>query len=176
MVILRATQKVLKTLPASAGETDASNTALGDWYINRITLDRQPLLLIVSSNSRLAILTPARDVKTLPSRIGKLVAARLARLGVAQDLIAAEVAAMDVVLVGRTRDRSVTGQLVDFAKAIPYYVPVGTAKDDAVLHFVEHRLGETPCLCGRSGSEAIWPERESVRLLEKRWREPDEHG
>lgn len=146
MVILRATQKVLKTLPESASADDVSNTALGDWYINRITIDRQPLLLLVSSRSRLAILTPARNVKTLPTRINALVSARLRRMGIDEQLIRAEVEAMDVALVGRTLDRSITGQLVDFAKAIPYYIPIGQAGNEAAIHFAEDRLAHTPCL------------------------------
>ena len=66
MVILRATQKVLKTLPESADDSDSSDTALGDWYVNRITLDRQPLLLLVSAKSLLSMLAPAKNVKSLP--------------------------------------------------------------------------------------------------------------
>jgi hypothetical protein len=55
MVLLRATQKVLRLLPESAGGViDSSTTALGDWYVNRLIVDRQPLLLLVSSTSRLA--------------------------------------------------------------------------------------------------------------------------
>jgi hypothetical protein len=142
MVILRATQKVLKALPESAVDTDVSDTALGDWYLNRITLDRQPLLLLVSSKSLLAVLTPARNVKTFPSRVSEVVANRLERLAVGENLIRAEIQAMNVAVVGRTRDRSVTGQMVDFAKSIPYYIPVG-GLDHATLRFAEDRLRHT---------------------------------
>ena len=169
MVILRATQKVLRLLPESASDTDVSDTALGDWYVNRITLDRRPLLLLVSSKSRLSILAPARNVKTLPGRIGGMPAARLERLGIDKQLIRAEVELMNIARVGRTRDRSVTGQLVDFAKAIPCYVPVDSAGDDASLRLVEDELAHTPCLCGRSEADTIWPERDSARLLAERW-------
>ena len=168
MVILRATQKVLKAIPESAVDTDVSDTALGDWYLNRITLNRQPLLLLVSSKSLLAVLTPARNVKALPSRISKIVADRLVRLDVDEHLIRAEVQAMNVAVVGRTRNRSVTGQMVDFAKAIPYYIPVG-GLDDSMLRIAEDRLGETPCRCDRSDAETIWPAQYAARLLAERW-------
>ena len=118
-------KKVLRTLPQSADDADVSDTALGDWYVNRIIVDRQPLLLLVSPNSLLAVLTHARDVKTLPSRVSELLANRLRRMGIDEDLIRAEVQAMGIAVVGRTRDRSVTGQMVDFAKAVPYYIPMG---------------------------------------------------
>ena len=171
MVVLRATRKVLKALPQSASDSDSSDTALGDWYVNRITLGRQPLLLLVSSKSLLSMLAPARDVKSLPGRIGHMVATRLRRLGIDEQVIRSEVEAMDVALVGRTQDRSVTGQMVDFAKAVPYYMAVGTARDHATLQLVEDKLGHTPCRCGRSDAETIWPDRDSARLLAVRWSE-----
>jgi len=168
MVVLRATHKVLKALPESARDTDSSDTALGDWYVNRIVVDRQPLLLLVSSESRLAMLTAARDVKHLPERIGEMVAARLRRLGVDDQLIRAEVAAMDTARVGRTRDRSITGQMVDFARAIPYYLPTD-GWDASTLRVAEDRLSETPCLAGRSSAETIFPDRTAPRLLYEKW-------
>lgn len=168
MVVLRATKKVLKALPESASETDSSDTALGDWYVNRLVVDRQPLLLLVSAESRLAILTPAREVKNLPKRIGEMVATRLRRLGVDERLIRAELAVMDTAHVGRTLDRSITGQMVDFAKAIPYYLPMG-GWDDSSLRLAEDRLAETPCLAARSFGEAILPDRAARHLLQERW-------
>lgn len=164
VLVLRATNKVLKNLKETATETDVSDTALGDWYVNRIVVDRHPLLLLVSSRSRLAILTPARDVKSLPDWVGRLVCDRLKWLGVEEGLIRAEVDAMQRVRVGRTRDRSITGQMIDFAKAVPYYLPVGQW-DESALRFVEDRLSETPCLAGRGESEAIWPGRAALQLL-----------
>ena len=50
MVVLRATKKVLKLLPKASSMAVTSTTALGDWYINRIVVDRHPLLLLVSSS------------------------------------------------------------------------------------------------------------------------------
>src|SRR5699024_8428861 len=106
----------------------------------------------------------ARDVKNLPDWVGRLVCNRLKRLGVEDHLIRAEVDAMQRVRVGRTRDRSITGQMVDFAKAIPYHLPVGQW-DESALRFVEDRLSETPCLAGRGQWEAIWPGRAALELL-----------
>jgi hypothetical protein len=92
MVVLRATKKVLSKLSAEPGRVAASDTALGDWYVNRLVVDRQPLLLLVSACSLLSLLLPARDVRTLPGRLPTLVATRLQRLGIAAALIDAEVA------------------------------------------------------------------------------------
>ena len=168
MVVLRATQKVLKSLPQTAADTDVSDAALGDWYVNRIVVDRQPLLLLVSEKSLLAILTPARNVKTLPDRLGKMVAERLLRLGVEEPLILAEINAMDIVRVGRTRNRSVTGQMVDFAKSVPYYLPVDGWSTPR-LWFAENRLSETPCQVTRTLDAVIFPYEAALRLLVEQW-------
>lgn len=168
MVLLKATQRVLRTLPQSSGEGDTSDTALGDWYVNRIVVDRQPLLLLVSARSLLAMLAPARDVRNLPNRSGNLAGHRLERLDVDREVLRSEVSAMDTVRVGRTEDRSVTGQMVDFAKVIPYYLPV-SGWDASTLRMVEDRLGDTPCRSSRRSSEVIFPQRTAVELLRQRW-------
>lgn len=168
MVVLRATQKLLKSWQVTVEDGDESSTALGDWYCNRIVVDRRHLVLLISARSRLAILTSGRDVRTLPSRLPDLVAARLGRLGIAERLIRLEVNAMSVVRVGRTQDRSLTGQMVDFAKAIPYYLPVN-AWNELTLGLAEDRLAETPCLCARSFAEVIFPVDMTKELLAVHW-------
>jgi hypothetical protein len=168
VVVLRATQKVLKLLPEPVSGPVASGTALGDWYVNRILVDRQPLLLLVSSTSRLAVVTPARNVRALPGRLAALIEERIRRLGIDAVTLALEVQATRVVRVGKTVDRSVTGQMVDFAKAIPYYLPEGEW-GEADLVLVEDRLGETPCLAGGSFEDVIFPRGTAIRLLERRW-------
>lgn len=168
MVVLRATQKLLKSWSVTAEDDDTSSTALGDWYANRIIVDRRHLVLLLSAKSRLAVLTSARGIRSLPDRLPALVAARLGRLGIEERLIRLEVGAMDVTRVGRTQDRSLTGQMVDFAKSIPYYLPVN-GWDETWLNLAEDRLGETPCLCGRSFAEAIIPVNMAKKLLTEKW-------
>jgi hypothetical protein len=168
MVVLRATRKLRTSLPLSPGPVVPSDTALGDWYVNRFVVDRRPLLILLSSRSLLAVLMPARDVRTLPTRLPQVVAARLQRLGVAAPLIRAEVAAMNAVTIATTEDRSVMGTMVDFAKTIPFHLDVG-AWDDTTLPFVEARLAETPCHAGGRYTETIWPGDDSRSLLLERW-------
>jgi len=158
MVVLRATKRVLRYLPPpTVAAAPSSDTALGDWYVNRLVIDRHPLLLIVSARSLLAILAPARG---LPARLPSLVAARLRRLGVAPSLIDAEIGAMEPVVLAPSLDRSVLGSMNDFGKAVPHYLPIG-GWDETTLLFVEDRLAETPCRLG----DAIFPEQEGPRLL-----------
>jgi len=170
VVILRAIQKFLRSLPQFTGELGVSGNALGDWYANRIVVDRHPLLLLVSSSSLLAILTPARDVKTLPERLGQIVGNRLRRLQVSETIVALEVEATTQVRVGKTIDRSVTGQLVDFAKALPYYLPIN-GWDDTTLREAEEKLAEIPCRASRPLSEVIWPRQAAIQLLRTTWPE-----
>src|SRR3954470_303707 len=108
MVILRPTRKLHSLLPPVLVSAQ-SDTALGDWYVNRLVVDRQPLLLLVSSASLLSILLPARDVRNLPDRLAGLVDARLRRLGLDARAVAAEHQAMNPVAIGPTADRSVVG-------------------------------------------------------------------
>ena len=168
MVALRATKKVLRYLPPTEVVSARSDGGLGDWYANRLVVDRRPLLLLLSSESLLAILIPGRDLRTVPERLPAIVGARLRRLGVRPGVIQAEVAAMAPSKVAVTRDRSVLGSLVDFTKAVPHYLPI-QGWDDSSLPFVEVRLGETPCRITGRLDETLWPARDAQRLLAARW-------
>ena len=168
MVILRPTRKLLTLLPESPDAGASSDTALGDWYVNRLVVARKPLLILLSSRSLLPILMPARDVRALPGRLPELVAARLKRLRVASRLIDAETAAMAPVNIARTADRPVLGIMVDFAKSIPYSLEMG-GWDETTLPFVESRLAETPCYASRGFEDVIFPERRAPELLAARW-------
>lgn len=167
MVILRATKKLGSALPAALVVPTCSDTALGDWYVNRIVVDRRPLLLLVSSTSLLPLLAPARDVRSLPGRLRALVEARLRRFDIDDCVIEAELRAMDSVVVGPTADRSVLGIMVDFALAVPYHLEPARW-NDATLRLVEERLAETPCRV-RSGDRVIFPERTGPDLLRAKW-------
>ena len=168
MVILRATKKLGSLLPTAETVPVCHDTALGDWYVNRIVVDRQPLLLLVSSASLLPMLLPARDVRGLPGKLGALVAARLRRCGVDVRAVDAEQQAMDPVVIGPTVDRSVLGIMVDFAKAVPYHLEAGRWNDDT-LELVEARLAETPCHAARSADRVIFPEKKAPDLLRSKW-------
>lgn len=167
MVVIRPTRKLRTALPVTQ-KAGISDTALGDWYVNRLVVDRQPLLLLVSSTSLLPILVRARDVRELPVYIGDIVAHRLARLGVALSLIDAERRAITPVHIAATVDRSVLGIMVDFAKGVPYYLEAGPW-DATALGVVEDRLAETPCHAGKPSDQVIFPETKAPALLTAKW-------
>ena len=168
MVVLRRTQRLAGPLPVSDAATANSTTALGDWYVNRVTVDRRPLLLLVSAHGLLPLLVPARDVASLADRLPELVATRLGRLGIAPSIVRAEVDAMRPVTVGPTADRSVVGIMVDFAKAIPFHLEPGDW-DESTLPVVEAQLAETPCHVNRRLEDVVFPDRKAPELLLARW-------
>lgn len=168
MVILRRTRKLSALLPESGAPSAASDTALGDWYVNRLVVDRQPLLLLLSSTTLLPIVIPARDVRSLPSRLAAIVSARLRRCGIPEAVIRAEVEAMDPVAVGVTVDRSVMGILVDFAKSVPFHLEAGHW-DETTLETVEDRLAETPCHASTLDERVIFPDRKAPEALMAKW-------
>jgi hypothetical protein len=155
-------------LPPSEVVPAKSDTALGDWYVNRLVVDRQPLLLLVSSASLLPMLIPARDVRGLHGRLAGIVAERLKRCRIDEGTISAETVAMASVVVGPTVDRSVLGILVDFAKAVPYHLEPGRW-DEANLRLVEERLAETPCHATRSFDRVVFPEKKALEVLRAKW-------
>ena len=168
MVILRPTRKLSSLLPATEVIPTSSDTALGDWYVNRVMVDRQPLLLLVSSTSLLPMLIPARNVRGLPARLAALVEARLRRCGLDDRTIAAETLAMASVAVGPTVDRSVLGIMVDFAKAVPYHLEPGQW-GETTLRIVEEHLAATPCHAALSWDRVIFPEKKAPEVLRAKW-------
>lgn len=168
MVILRATQKVLKRLPLASADDVESDTALGDWYVNRLVVDRKHLLLLVSSKSLLPILTPARGLRNLPGNLPGLVFDRIKRLDIDLELIGSEMDAMSAVSVGPTSDRSVLGTLVEFGLTVQYYAPLGE-HDSWTLRRMEDRLSETPCRVTRRATDTIFPTERAIQLLEEKW-------
>ena len=129
---------------------------------------RAPLRFVVSSASLLPILLPARDVRSLPDRLAALVEARLNRYGIEAYAIDAEKRAISLVAIGPTLDRSVLGIMVDFAKAVPYYLEPGQW-GETTLRFVEEHLADTPCHAGLSSDRVIFPARKTSELLRAKW-------
>jgi hypothetical protein len=168
MVTLRPTRRLASLLPTTGIGKPTSDTALGDWYVNRIVVDRQPLLLLVSSTSLLPILLPARNVRNLPRQLAGVVRTRLENCGLGQHVIEAEIRVMVPVAIAPTVDRSVLGIMVDFAKSVPYHLESRhwTERD---LRLVEERLSETPCHAGRPFDQVIFPDKKAPELLNARW-------
>jgi hypothetical protein len=168
MVILRPTRKLQRLLPVAGFGQAASDTALGDWYVNRVVVKHHPLLILVSSASLLPVLVPARDVRTLPARLSDIVEARLARFGVPTSRIESEKEAMATVLIEPTLDRSIVGIMVEFAKALPDHPAFGQF-DETRLASVEDWLAETPCHANGLDEDVVFPDTKAPELLQQKW-------
>jgi hypothetical protein len=114
------------------------------------------------------MLVPARDVRSLPVHLVKLVESRLRRLEIAARAIDAEKRAMTSIEIGPTVDRSVLGIMVDFAKSVPNYLEPGHW-NESTLKLVEDRLAETPCHASRSFDSVVFPKRKAPDLLRLKW-------
>lgn len=166
MVLLRPTAKLRNQLPVCAASAQ-SDTALGDWYVNRVVIDRQPLLLLVSSASLLPIVIPGRDVRSLPARLAGIVGGELRRRGLEAAIVKAEFDAMTPVVVTSTADRSVIGTMVDFAFAIAHFGE--DLRDQRALHSLSDWLAHTPCRSSHRADRVIYPDLKASELLRARW-------
>jgi len=167
LVHLRATQKVLRYLSPPSEDNASPDTALGDWYVTRVVVDRVPILVLVSSASLVAVVTRAQDLRTLPDRLPDLVRTRLRRLGASNELAGAEVLAMSPVLVSKTQDRSVLGILVDFGKLMSHLLPEIWNEGDFID--IEAHFAETPCFLKRSFNDIVFPKEKALELLGAQW-------
>jgi hypothetical protein len=116
MVVLRCTQKLLARLKrpeAPAGIP--STTRLGDWYGNILQIGRRQHLLFISELSRLPVVIPIREAKSLEAGFTDSVCDVLAAVGIGAEAIADERSRMSEISFGRTNNRSLLGTLNDFA-------------------------------------------------------------
>jgi hypothetical protein len=107
---LRCTQKLLRQLRVASSQDDAlPANRLGDWYANALNIGRARFVLCVSERTLLPVILPAREYRTLPTRLLPEIAWMLERIGVSAEVAVAEIAAMEPIGIGRTRSRVVLG-------------------------------------------------------------------
>lgn len=121
MMTLRCTRKLLEALRApSAVELAPTSTVLGDWYANLYEARPGRIVLCLNERSLLAVLVEFGEIPSLVPAIGRSVADLLARIGVPDDSIRVERAAMAHVQFGPTANRRVLGCLNEAAFAISH--------------------------------------------------------
>ena len=136
--------------------------------MNSVRIGRQPVLVAVCEQSLLSLVMPARDVRTLPARLSGLVAARLARLGVPADMIAAEVAAMAPLAVAGTVDRSVLGTLNECVYMTRHWAADGHSMAAGWDVRLEDWLGRMP-MRATKGDRGLFPDQATVVAMVGRW-------
>lgn len=142
MLVVRATQRLLKRLPGPVMPNPPQSTgALGDWYANIITINRQPLVLAVSSKSLLPTLFPARGLSSFASNFRAAVERALSAVGAPAAAVAYELQEMQDITYAPTASRSVTGCLVDLGFHAQAHLE---EEPNAPLVTVSRRLAEIP--------------------------------
>jgi hypothetical protein len=139
---LRCTRKLLARLPTTEdGEREtAPTTALGDWVATVVFARPAHIALCVSERTLLPVLLPAAPMSQLARRLSPAVAEMLLAIGVSDAAVAAEVAEMTPLAIGRTNDRRVLGTMNDFLRMLPEDMEGTESLLEAAL-----RLAEAPC-------------------------------
>ncbi len=115
MTALRCTARLLKRLRWKGLPTPAPATAaLGDWYANLLTLQRQPLVICVSERSLLTVIFPARGLAEISVHFLRGLRERLQRLRVPPEVIERELAHYVPLAFGKTANRSTIGSMNEF--------------------------------------------------------------
>lgn len=143
MVTLRCTRKLLVklgVLPANV-EDVRSTTRLGDWYADILFTARQHVVLCVSEHARVPVVIPARQLKTLPSRLPEALALVLTELAVPAESIARELAEMESAHFAKTASRSLLGTINDYAIAVTWAL---AEEPGLSLHRLSVQLTNTP--------------------------------
>lgn len=142
MLTLRCTQRVRKRLrlPEQLPEARASSGALGDWYVHLVRFGHSEFAIVTSERCLLTMLLPARELRaSLVPNLHASLRGLLERLGVPQERIDLELAAMHPVSFARATNRRVLGSMNDFAFQARHYLARG---DDLIT--VADRLADTP--------------------------------
>ena len=150
MITLCCTQTVRKRLKLAATPPGSSppTTALGDWYVNLVRFGRQQVVMATSERSLLTVLLPARDLRqSLVPNLQSAVQQLLIVLGIPQDTVSREIAAMQPAAFASAVNRRVLGSMNDFAWQVGGYLD---RTDDALE--LARRLSDTPM--SAVGSEA----------------------
>jgi hypothetical protein len=140
---LRCTQKVLRRLRLDPPIDDALPTnRLGDWYANSFSIGRNQLVLCVSERTLLPVLLPLRGFR---SHLIPAVSWLLETLSIASESTERELAAMEGMAVGRTRNRQVLGSMNEMILSADLYLTDPDRFPDlgaASLHLCT-------CICGQ---------------------------
>ena len=117
MVVIRCTQKMLKRAGPPTSEPPPSTTRLGDWTANLLGVRSRRFVLLVAERSRLPILLPARDLKSIRVPLVDALAHVLLSLNVGALSVRRELAEMRDSAFATTNNRSVLGTMNDFSNA-----------------------------------------------------------
>lgn len=115
MVTICCTAKLIRKLDFPVGSSiPEPTTALGNWYANILFFYRRRFLLFVSERSRLAVITPSREIRSVASHLRDYLSILLEYLNVKPEWIEAEIRQMASVCYAATNSRSILGTMNDY--------------------------------------------------------------
>ncbi len=163
MYALCCTAKVLQRIgfPLQA-ETLPETTVLGNWYAHLLFIHRFQLVLCVSDQSRLAVITPAKGLKTLSKQLPDHLIPLLASLGLPEAWIEQEIRAMNDVYYTWTRSKSILGTMNDYANQLEYRV-----EREGGPSLLQLALDLSICPCGPLNYDSS--EQRTKELFQKRF-------
>lgn len=141
MLTIRCTQKLLRRLEHDTAPP-RSTTRLGDWYANILFSQPEQLILCMSERILLPVVITAKDAPTMGVRLRHALGVVLLRLGVPDTQIREELAEMNDVAFGPTRNRKVLGSHNDFMFRLSAYLE---ERPSAYLIDAALWLSDTPC-------------------------------
>jgi hypothetical protein len=160
MVTICCTAKILKrTQFPVQNPFSAATNALGDWYINILFFHHRQVLLFVSEKSRLAVITPAKEIRSLASLLINHLAPLLDSIGAQPKWIEAEIIEMLDYRYSVTRSRSLLATMNDYKIQIGGMLAYG----DYDLLEMANRLS----VCPVGPLQYQYPRDVAIDLLEK---------
>ncbi len=161
---VHATKKLLDRVTQRARRELAPPTSMmGNWYATFVGW-RPQVALFVNEQTLLPVLTPLAPAATLLSRFPEHLGGTLRALGVPDEFIQRELAAMGEGVWAKTANRSVVGSMTEFVFLADAWRARGRANDLLALSL---HLAEVPC--SPLYRAEVSPDRAVVALVE-RWR------
>jgi hypothetical protein len=122
VIHLRCTVKLLRRLSASPVPNDRdSDGRLGDWTAHIFTLARVPVVICVNDRTRLPLLLPLKQSRTLAKRFRSAALQAIRELSGDEAVLAEETAALETIVITRTSSRSILGTINEFVGDCQYW-------------------------------------------------------
>lgn len=165
MISVRCTKKLLDRMSKSPlDHAHSPDNALGDWYAKTVSTAQGEMIAFVSERCLLVVVAPFEDSDQLFADFVERSAQLLAMLDMPDDVIDAELVAMQHIQVTRSSNRRITGSLNEVARQIARLTE-SAQSDEGLLETVEIQLSElahnglgdkTPCAMARELLLARW--------------------
>ena len=142
MYTLHCTKKLLDRIKQPvAPPAPEPSTKLGNWYATAVFWKPQ-IVLAVNERTLLPVVLPLAPATTVADRLPFALADVLRGIGIAEEIITDELAAMNHAVIAKTENRSVLGIIKEFTFMAEHAIARGHERDNLDLALW---LADTPC-------------------------------